>query len=297
MDIDKLKELATEKLGEELATKMYGEMVSMGSGPTSFSELLEVKQSNEVAEQVYDLSNLFRMLAFNICYNSMVEDKVGALEALTQEYLTLVKSATTQTKSSSLLDLLKEFGSRLVGKGKEDSLTVSTGFKDKASFMVFKDKAGNMRWTAIHTNKYEDDEGEIIASFAHKEFVEAVESGQWPYPDLWIWHASEKSCVGKCDMLHYDEETGFMFSTGFFHKDKEHIAKGLAKYPNPLRTSHGMPKKHLIYEGGLNYDQASKARMYPKVIVHYRTSEISPLPLGAEANKLTDFAAILNGGI
>lgn len=296
MELDKLKELAQGKLGDELAEKMYGEMTSMSAGPTSFSELLEHKQTNEVAEQVYDLSNMFRMLSFNICYNPMVEDKIGSLESLTQEYLTLVRSATTQTKASSLLDLLKEYGSRLLNKGKaEESLTVSTGFPDKSSFLVYKDKTGNMRWMAIHTNKYEDYEGEIIASFAHKEFVEAVDAGQWPYPDLWLWHASEKSCVGKCDMLHYDEETGFMFSTGFFHKDKEHVAKGLAKYDKPLRTSHGMPKKHLIYEGGLNYDQALKAKK--KVIVHYRTKEISPLPLGAEANKLTDFAAIFNGGI
>lgn len=291
MDPEKLKELATEKLGEELANKMYGG-VEMGMGPTSFSELLEHKQTEEVTEQVYDLSNMFRMLSFNICYNSMVEDKVGALEALTQEYLALVKSATQQTKSAGLLDLIKEKALSLLPKRKEDELTL----KDQGgSFMVFKDAQDRMRWAAIHTNKYEDSEEEIIASYAHKEFVEAVEAGLWPYPDLWVWHLTEKSCVGKADMLHYDEDTGFMFSTGYFHKDKEHVARGLAAYPDPLRTSHGMPKPHLIYEGGLTFNQAMKSKG-KKVIAHYRTKEISPLPYGAEANKLTDFVAILNGG-
>lgn len=296
MDPEKLKELAKEKLGEELAQKMYGEMESMGMGPVSFAQLLENKQTKEVAEQVYDLSNMFRMLSFNICYNDMVDDKIGALETLTKEYLALVRSATTQTKSASLLDLLKEKVAGIIGKGKkeaDDLLRLNS--ESGGNFMVFKDSSDRMRWMAIHTNKYEDYEGEIIASFAHKEFVEAVDSGRWPYPDLWIWHASSKSCVGKADMIHYDDETGFVMSTGTFHKDKEHIAEGLAKYPYPLRTSHGMPKELLIYEGGLNYKQAAQSKNYPKHIVFYRTREISPLPYGAEANKLTDFA-ILNGG-
>lgn len=288
---EKLKQLAVEILGEELATKMYGDE-SMGN-PVSFSQLLEREKTREIADQVYDLSNLFRMLSFNICYNPMVEDKVGALESLTKEYLNLVKGATTQTKSSSLLDLIKELNP-FKRKEKEEVVT-KLSLKEGSNFYVFKDKNNKQRWLAIHSNNYEDRDNpkEIIASYAHIEFVEAVEKGLWPYPELWIWHATGKSRVGQADMLHYDNATGCMFSTGTFDDGKEHIAKGLAEYPEPLRTSHGMPKELLIYEGGLTYNQVM-LKPEPHVIAFYRTKEISPLPFGAEANQLVAFS--INGG-
>lgn len=375
---EKMKELIISTLGEQVYKDYYEGPADMGMGgmPTSFAQMLESKQAHEVSEQVYDLSNMFRMLAFNITCNDMIEDKTAALKSLADEFINLVEGATAQAKSSSLLDLIKElnpFHSKegmmkteggkkfpmsayahtpsdkpstwklrmmdMSGKVTKEQLGAaaaafsSGGFRgnkvqmpaadvakakarirseyrklgvpDKEipdsvkeldgidSFMVFKDANNQMRWSAIHTNKYEDSDNppEIIASFAHKEFVEAVDTGRAPYPELWVWHASQASKAGKADLLHYDEDTGFLFSTGTFDHDKEHIAKGLAEYPYPLRTSHGMPKESLIYEGGLRLDELKpKANGEPYVIVHYRTREISPLPYGAEANKLSMFA-------
>lgn len=289
MEKDKLKELVIEKLGEQ-AYKDYYEAEGMGM-PTSFAQLLENKQASEVAEQVYDLSNMFRMLAFNIACDGMLEDKVGTLQNLADEYIKLVQGATQKAKSNSLLDWIKELNPFKAKEAKQPNA------EESPSFFVFKDKSGQLRWMAIHTNNYEDQDGhpEIIASFAHKEFVEAVEAGNWPYPELWVWHASPESSIGVADMLHYDEETGFMVSTGTVNKDKEHIAEGLAKYPQPLKVSHGMPKDQLIYAGGYSFKEVKHIPGQPAVIVRYRSREISPLPLGAEANKLTAFT-ILNGG-
>lgn len=361
MEVDKFKELVIHTLGQEVYDQHYkdmmmGEQPMMGM-PTSFAQLLESKKAEEVAEQVYDLSNMFRMLAFNIATCDMVEDKVAALQSLADEYINLVEGASNAAKSGGLLDWLKElnpFHDKAVkteggkkfpksaylytpsdnpsewklriqdmsGKVTKEQLGAAAaafsagGFRGnrvklpaesvasvkaklrseykklgvkpeempdsvkESSFMVFKDNSNTMRWMAIHTNNYEDEDTkpEIIASFAHKEFVEAVEEGRAEYPELWGWHASPASAIGKADMLHYDEETGFMLSSGKFYEGKEHVAKGLAEFPYPMRVSHGMPKESLIYQPGTN------------VIVHYRSREISPLPYGAEANKLTMFA-------
>lgn len=365
MELAEIKALAAQELGEETANKMYGDMDEMGMGPTSFADMLEAKQAGDIANKIDDLSRMFRQLAFNICYNHMIEDKVSSLKDLADEYGTLVNAVTEQTKSTSLLDWVKE---HIPGFSKEAMMKMEDGKKfsksmyaytpsDKPSdwklrlcdmdgkvtksqlgaaaaalspggfrgnrvklpsnavagvkakirseykklgvkpedmpdsvksldsFYVFKDGSNDWRWVSFHTNKFEDREGEVIASFAHKEFVEAVDNGNWPYPELWVWHATASSVVGVADMLHYDEETGIVMSTGTFFKEKAHVAEGLAKYPDPLRTSHGMPREHLIY-----------AADDPSLIVHYRTREISPLPLGAEANKFTPFAIFTDGG-
>lgn len=285
METDKLKELALEKLGPDLA-KMYDEacMSASPAATVTFAQVLQNRQTQEVADTVYDLSNMFRMLAFNIVYNDMIEDKVAALQELAGEFVSLVQGATEKAQSNSLLDWVKELNPFRKSNSSKMKAQVDLGKLKSPGFYVFKDANQHYRWVAIHSNNFEDREGEVIASFAHKEFVEAVDAGRWPMPELWVWHSSPSSAVGRADMLHYDEETGFNLSTGTFFKDKEHVAEGLAKYPHPLRTSHGMPREHLIY-----------AVDDPTMIVHYRTREISPLPIGAEANKYTPFA-IFNGG-
>lgn len=271
MELDKYKEVAKEKLGEDIFKmyeSYYGEATPWAT--VSFAQLLENRATQEVADHVYDFTNMFRSLAFNIIYNETITDKVAALEKLSREFVTLVEGATKQARDNSMLDLIKQFN--------------PFKKKERGEFYVFKDANDQLRWVAMHTNKYVDRETEIIASFAHKEFVEAVDAGRWPYPELWVWHASPSSVVGKADFLHFDDDTGIMLSSGTFLKSKEHVATGLASYPYPLRTSHGMPEDCVIYQ------QVEKGINEPDVIVWYRTREISPLPLGAEANQLTSFA-------
>lgn len=147
--------------------------------------------------------------------------------------------------------------------------------------MLWKE-GGRYRWLAVFSNKYRDDDNppEILASAAHKEFVGAVESGAWPYPELRHFHVKGTKW-GSADWLHYDEATGFNLASGWVDAGHEKEAEALAALIDSgevIRVSHGMPTKEI------QRDPAD-----PTVITRYRSIEISDLPGWAAANRLTGF--------
>jgi hypothetical protein len=141
-------------------------------------------------------------------------------------------------------------------------------------FMLWKDdETGIYRWLAVYSNKWRDEDNppEILASAAHKEFVEAVDKGDWPYPELWLWHI-DGSRFGVADFVAYDD-TGFPIASGTVDQGKEWIAEALSKQDD-LAMSHGMPVKEI-----------ERDTEDPTIITRYRSIEISPLPRKRAANK------------
>ena len=148
-------------------------------------------------------------------------------------------------------------------------------------FTVWKDKeTGQYRWLAVYSNKWRDEDNppEILASAAHKEFEEAVDKGDWPYPEAWLWHVPGTR-FGVADFVTYDDN-GFALVSGTVDKGKEDVAEELAK-DEDLATSHGMPIKEI------ERDEEDST-----IITRYRSVEISPLPREAAANKHTGFEFI-----
>ena len=141
------------------------------------------------------------------------------------------------------------------------------------TFLVWKQANGKHRWLAVYSNKFRDEDlvPEILTEGAHRDFVQAVDSGQWPYPQLQLWHVKGTES-GAADFVAYDS-SGFSLASGTFHGDKEHIAAALADMDG-LLTSHGMPAKEIRRDTD-----------DPTVITRYRTIEVSPLPSWAAANK------------
>ncbi|RPJ40153.1 MAG: hypothetical protein EHM35_00680, partial [Planctomycetaceae bacterium] len=139
-------------------------------------------------------------------------------------------------------------------------------------FMVWKE-GDTYRWLAVYSSKYRDDDNppEILSESAHKDFVDAVDKGEWPMPELWLWHV-KGTRSGAADYVAYDD-SGFAIASGAFDKDKEHIASRLAECDD-LSTSHGMPMAEIRRE------EADST-----IISRYRSKEISPLPRWAAANK------------
>jgi len=139
-------------------------------------------------------------------------------------------------------------------------------------FMVWKE-GKQYRWLSVYSNKWRDEDNppEILASQAHRDFVKSVDEGDWPYPEVWLWHMPGTK-FGVADFVAYDE-TGFALASGTVDRGKEHVAEALAKDEN-LATSHGMPVKEI------ERDTADST-----IITRYRTIEISPLPREAAANK------------
>ena len=169
-----------------------------------------------------------------------------------------------QEKAMSLWRTVKEFFSK--EKKEDDSV------KDINTFFVYKEQ-NQWRWFAIYSNKFRDVDKppEILAEAAHKEFVEAVDKGEWPMPELWLWHI-KGTRSGAADYVAYDN-SGFSIASGAFDEGKEHVAEKLAE-DDDLLTSHGMPMKEI-----------RRDTEDPSIITRYRSIEISPLPKWAAANK------------
>jgi len=144
----------------------------------------------------------------------------------------------------------------------------------KHPFMIWKDdETQEYRWLAVYSNKWRDDDNppEILASTAHKEFIEAVDKGDWPHPELWLWHIPG-SRFGVADFVAYDD-SGFALASGTTEKGREYIAEALSKHDD-LAMSHGMPVKEI-----------ERDEEDPTIITRYRSIEVSPLPREKAANR------------
>jgi len=172
-----------------------------------------------------------------------------------------------EKQAMSLLDTVMSFFNK--------EKPVDEDSKDKAThpFMVWKEADGTYRWVAVYSNKWRDDDNppEILASTAHKEFVEAVDKGDWPQPEAWLWHVPGTR-FGVADFVAYDD-VGFSLASGTADKGQEHIAEFLSQQDD-LAMSHGMPVKEI-----------ERDEEDPTIITRYRSIEISPLPREAAANK------------
>lgn len=180
---------------------------------------------------------------------------------------------SAQEKSRAKARIRREY--RKLGVATEN---IPASVKEK-TFDVWLDKETNQyRWFAIYSNNYRDNDNppEIISEASHRSFVKGVETGVYPYPELWGWHVPG-SRIGVADIVHFSDE-GFAWASGTIDEGKEHIAKGLSEYDGDQLVSHGMPKPFVKRDPG---DKS--------IIIQHITREISPLPSMAAANKLTGF--------
>jgi len=172
-----------------------------------------------------------------------------------------------QDKAISLWNMIKEFFAKEKVEEPEER-------KETNTFTVWKDTdTGQYRWIAVYSNKWRDEDNppEILASKAHQDFVDAVDKGDWPQPEAWLWHVPGTR-FGVADFVAYDD-LGFALASGTVDKEQEHIAEFLSTQED-LAMSHGMPVKEI-----------ERDENDPTIITRYRTIEISPLPRRAAANK------------
>lgn len=150
-------------------------------------------------------------------------------------------------------------------------------------FSVWENKeTGQWSWLAVYSNNIRDQDNppEIIASKSHQRFVEMVDKGVAPLPELWLWHVPEWK-FGKATAIAYDDK-GFAVACGVI--DDNQAAKELAAWLDTredILVSHGMPSKSIRRDENDN-----------SIIVEHETREISPLFDFAAANKFTGFAIL-----
>lgn len=156
---------------------------------------------------------------------------------------------------------------------------IPTSVKE-SSFKIIKKENGELVWVATYSNKFRDDDNpsEIISEASHKLFNEKLKSGEFDYPELWLYHVP--IVWGKATTHIYDN-AGFSVAAGVIYPEYEWLADHLSKSGVELGVSHGMPVT------SIKRDKENQS-----IITEHQTIEISPLPMVAAANKLTDFATI-----
>jgi hypothetical protein len=177
--------------------------------------------------------------------------------------VTIVESAEAKpglVESSPILSWLV----RTFGKKDSESLG-ETGFK----------ALPDNKWVSFYTNNFEDKTGQIFSEKAHDQYIEWLDKGLIPYPELWYWHIPGTK-HGQAEWI--GREGHIVIAAGSF--DNTPMADLFRKEynRNPHRTSHtyGAPK-------GGHADGVYQA---------YFTVEISPLPAGKEANAITTFMEV-----
>ena len=237
---------------------------------TSFDDVDEYMKAETVRERIGEVTRQFEALTHNIMWADSEElDKVAALKELVDELDARLGKAI-DLGTNSLWDFVK-------GVFKKPEPTPEP--KTKNGLFVWKE-GDRYRWFAVYSNKYRDEDNppEIISEKAHVQFIDMVDRGEVPYPELWHWHIPGTRW-GVSDWLAFDQENGFSLASGFVDHGHEDEAKSIAELDEPLGVSHGL----FVLER--NKDDET-------IIDKYVSDEISDLPLEAAANKLTGFSLI-----
>src|SRR3990167_8226514 len=211
-------------------------------GATSFGDLKKYRQASKVESAVGELNHAYRCIVDNIFANCEMEltDKAAAVVAASEELAVLLdtpdasllklgmKAEAGEREVSPPLSWLRSGLRRLLGVKEEPSMNGS-------AFFSFKDRTGQWRWLALHSNKFLDREGEVITEQAHKDYVAAAEKLD-ALPELWLWH-TPLTAIGWADFVDYVD--GFMVSSGPYALGMDEVAEKLAEDAPTLGVSHG----------------------------------------------------------
>lgn len=237
-------------------------------GATSYAGIADRLEAYKKERQVQRALRLFPSLSRNILWDDEIEDKTAAIEALTRELSVILRSNDVKE-----VDEPKGIVDRVID--------VISGEKEKDenedTFFVWKDtQTDEWRWVSVYSNNLRDREKEIIAEQSHRHFIETVEKGDEPYPELWLWHIKDWK-IGQADFLAYDnagDGIGFALASGTIDKGNETIAEWLSKQDD-FQVSHGMPASSVVRDPEDD-----------SIILQHITREVSPLPGWAAANQL-----------
>lgn len=135
-------------------------------------------------------------------------------------------------------------------------------------------KAIGNHWFAVHSNAFQDKEGEYFPQAAIDAYIERLDRKEVAMPRLWFWHLPLDS--GGADTV--------------FRVDKMVVSAGHfddTPTGNLFREYYGKTKEAFRVSHGFRYPAGSKQA---GVYHYFDTFEISPLPAHAAANEYTEFS-------
>lgn len=137
--------------------------------------------------------------------------------------------------------------------------------------------AGN-HWLAVYSNNFKDRDGELFPVMAIDAYVQRVDIGMVPPPELWVWHAGKNVAIGAADWV--ARHGHFTLAAGqFYGGEAARTAKAYyARHAKDTGISHGFTFPETDFDG--------------KSYNSFNTFEVSLLPRGAEANWFTSLEGI-----
>lgn len=290
-EIDTLVEDALKELDEKYISDS-GAVPYDSYGATSYAELEDMKDAAETELEIQDAISDFPMLVRNIMWDSEIENKADAVNSVADELGKIISDNEKAREKEAVVDNDDEevdnevsFVDQMKNYLKE---TFPFLFNEKqeedTGLMIWKESDDSWRWVARYSNNFRDRDTppEIISGDSHRRFVELVDKGLAPYPELWLWHSKDWK-IGKATWVAYDdvgEDVGFAVAAGHFMPGCEQVAEWLSEQKD-FRVSHGMPMATMKRDDDDD-----------TIIVEHETREISPLPLEVAANELTGFVTI-----
>jgi hypothetical protein len=283
-----MTDLSVKSINDELR-EMFMDTVENPYTVMTFSDLEKVDKSGDAVEDLSMLHSISQMMIYNIMDYS--PDKIASAKTLVKEYFDMANaildesSGETTKEQETMLDKVKALFNDFKSKIGLKSRLEKSGHKPKikeSGLSVWKDEDGTYRWFARYSNNFRDDDNpsEIISKQSHINFVDMVDKGAVPLPELWHWH-TKGTKWGQAEWVAFDEDSGIALAAGIVLAGHEKEAEALANIDEEIGVSHGMPSS------SIRYDDDDKS-----VITYHITKEISDLPLWAAANKLTSFTII-----
>lgn len=204
--------------------------------------------------------------------------RAGQVKLRTGKTISPAKAAGLRKRAQRLLAGVKKEQTWIEGAVEKvkEWLNIPEKKTENTSFFTWKEADGSYSWLARYSNKFRDDDNvpEIISSASHARFVELVDKGIVPLPELWLWHVKDWK-FGHATAVAYDD-SGYALAIG--KVDDLAVAESIMNTDIDWAVSHGMPEHTIKRDEG-----------DPTVIIEHETREISPLPRWAAANKMTDF--------
>ena len=147
--------------------------------------------------------------------------------------------------------------------------------KELGGLLVEKDAKGDWRWVGWPSNKWKDRDGEIIRESAHEEYVAWVNKNMDAAPVFASWHIPGSAREHPVDYVGYVD--GFLIMSG---KLTEYEAQGLLEMQKEVDLGLSL--------GGICWFDKEETH----VVNHYRSHEVSDLPLEKAANPFTEFTIL-----
>jgi hypothetical protein len=130
----------------------------------------------------------------------------------------------------------------------------------------------------VWSNNFKDRDGEVFTEKAIDGYIDRVDTGRVPLPELWVWHGGKNVAIGSADWV--ARHGHFVMAMGqFYGSAPAQAAKAYyAKHAKDTGISHGFayPADH---KAGKQYHR-------------FNTFEISLLPRGTEANWYTSLEGV-----